>query len=242
MNGRFSRSAMLYGADSAEAFARARVAVCGVGAVGSFALEALARVGVGEFLLVDFDVVEESNINRQLCALSGTLGEKKTRVMRERVLEINPQVRVDIFDAYIDSGNVGEIVAWKPDVVVDAIDSADSKCALLIACADSGIAAVSSMGAARRKNPLAVRTGDIFDTFGCPLASRVRRGLRAAGVPRGAVMCAFSAEAPAEGSHMSCAGGGRKKIVGSTPVVTGTFGLVLADLAIGAILGKSGRG
>ncbi|PWM32941.1 MAG: tRNA threonylcarbamoyladenosine dehydratase, partial [Verrucomicrobia bacterium] len=96
--------------------------------------------------------------------------------------------------------------------------------------------------AARRKNPLAVRTGDIFDTFGCPLASRVRRGLRAAGVPRGAVTCAFSVEIPAEGSHVSCAGGGRKKVVGSTPVVTGTFGLVLADLAISAILGKLAGG
>ena len=228
----FARSDALYGERAGEAFASARVAVCGAGAVGSFALEALARLGVGEFLVCDFDSVEESNINRQIVALRSTIGRKKAEVARERILDINPGAKVEIFSKFIDGANCADILKWRPDVLVDAIDSADSKCALLLSCCRAGIPAVSSMGAARRLNPEKIRTADLFDTRVCPLAARVRRELRKSGIERG-IMCVFSEENPLP---LWEDGIEKTKIMGSSPVVTGIFGLVLAGLAADRIL------
>ena len=236
MRERFDRSDILYGADAGRVFQSARVAVCGLGAVGSFAAEALARVGIGNFLLVDFDRVELSNVNRQLCALESTLGLKKTDVVKSRILDINPASNVELWDGFIDADSVGKILEWGADVVVDAIDTLRSKACLLECCAKAPVAVVSSMGAARRRDPLKVKVADLFGTSGCPLAAQLRRQLKIAGIKRGSIECVYSDESPAESSHFELEGGTGKPKLASTPTVTGTFGLNLANLAILSLL------
>ena len=120
--GRFSRSAMLYGKEAQAKIESASAAICGVGAVGSFALEALARIGIGKFYLFDFDAVEISNINRQLCALTSTIGKKKVEVAAARVADINPAAKVLCFEKFIGESNCADIINCSPDVIVDAID------------------------------------------------------------------------------------------------------------------------
>lgn len=235
-DGRFSRSAILYGDAAQSKIESASVAVCGVGAVGSFALEALARIGVGRFFLFDFDIVELSNINRQLCALTSTLGTKKVEVAAARIAEINPAAKVFVSDKFIDESNCADIINCSPDVVVDAIDCISSK-AVLIECAlKAGIPLVSSMGAARRTDASKVCVARIFKTFNCPMAARLRKRLRALGLEAAPIDCVFSSETARPDTHASDECG--KKIVGSTPIVTGIFGLRLAGLALEKILEK----
>lgn len=233
---RFSRTAVLLGESACEKISAARAVVCGVGAVGSFAVEALARTGVGEFELWDFDAVEQSNVNRQLCALSSTLGRPKAEVMRSRILDINPSARVEIRAEFISPENA-RAVAGNPAagrVVVDAIDSIASKAALIYAAAEAGVGIVSSMGAARRLDPSRAEVADVMKTFGCPVAARVRKILRSLGYS-GGCRCVFSAEPAPKSSHVP---GGGEKIVGSCAVVAGVFGLRLAGLALSEILGE----
>ncbi len=227
----FSRSAMLYGDEAQKKIESASVMVCGVGAVGTFALEALARVGVGNFILVDSDVVEITNINRQLCALHSTLGKSKTLVMRDRILDINPRAKVELFDEFIDARNVEKFVGLSPSVIVDAIDSISSKVELAVLALNRGVPIVSSMGAARKTDPSLVETSELFKTKNCPLASRMRKEMRARGFKK-AQMCVYSTELVSSESRVE----GEKKIIGSTPVVTGIFGLFLAQLALAEII------
>lgn len=236
---RFSRASILFGDCAYEKLAAARVVHCGVGAVGSFALEALARSGVGSFALWDFDVVEESNINRQLCALSSTIGKVKAEVMRDRILDINPAARVEIFPQFVDEKNAAEVVGTSANVsvVVDAIDTLSAKAALICAAHKAGVPIVSSMGAARRCDPARVMVADIKKTFGCPVASRVRKLLRASGY-KGSCKCVFSDEQISESTHLASAAIGSKKIIGSCAIVAGTFGLRLAHIAVAEILAK----
>ena len=233
----FSRNALLYGESVQAKIESSFVVVCGVGAVGSFAVEALARLGVGKFVLVDSDVVEISNVNRQLCALRSTLGRKKVFVARDRILDINPRADVETVDAFVDGSNCGELVGLMPDVIVDAIDSLGSKVALSAAALSAGVKIVSSMGAALKTDPSLVRTAEIFKTHTCPLAARMRRELRALGFSRGQE-CVFSIEPPCENASSAYSSDG-KKAIGSTPVVTGTFGLALANLAFKTVMNKN---
>lgn len=231
----FSRSTILYGEDAQLKIESATVMVCGVGAVGSFALEALARLGVGNFVLIDSDTVDLSNINRQLCALHSTVGKSKTAVMRARVLDINPRATVEISDRFVDDSNCGEFVSLRPDVIVDAIDSLAPKASLAAAALSAGVPIVSSMGAARRRNPALVETAELFSTRGCPMASRMRKEMRSRGFRKGQ-MCVFSAEQVDASSHVRSGSGVSKKIMGSSPIITGIFGLTLANLALDVIL------
>lgn len=230
------RSAILYGGDFCAALKNAVAAVCGAGAVGSFAVEALARLGVGSFLLYDFDAFELSNINRQLCALRSTIGAQKVDAQKARILDINPDAKVEANNVFIDADVAARVAARRPSVIIDAVDCVAAKVALAKAAAAEGVPFVASMGAARRKNPLAVKTADIYATTGCPLAARLRKELRKAGVK--GFKCVYSDEAAAEGTHVNGgqdgADGGRnfKKIIGSSVIVTGVFGLNLANLAI----------
>lgn len=243
---RFSRSRILYGENFQKVLENSSIAICGVGAVGSFAAEALARVGVGEFFLFDFDCVEESNINRQIIALQSTLGRPKVEVMKERILDINPSAKVFCKKLFIDENSTLEILKLKPDAMLDAIDSIASKTALIAACMNAEVPIVSSMGAARKLEASKISVADISKTFNCPLASRVRKMLRARGILSG-FDCVFSSEIPAENSFVknddkanSCVENlqSGKKIMGSTPLITGIFGLRLAELALKKISEK----
>ena len=248
------RTAALLGLDAVDRLARARVCVAGLGAVGSYAVEALARAGVGAFALVDFDVVRESNLNRQLLALRSTLGQSKAELAAARVADINPEARVEVWTRFIHADALDDILSPRPDLVLDCIDSLNPKVELLAGCLTRALPALSSMGAANRLDPDRVRSGDLFASEGCPLARFVRKRLRRRGFAEG-VWCVYSdeppagpARAPAPGSDESRQSPGRlirenveeesfrrgrdRPVLGSLPTLTGIFGLRMAHEAI----------
>ncbi|HRY50476.1 MAG TPA: ThiF family adenylyltransferase [Candidatus Paceibacterota bacterium] len=234
----FSRTAKLMGPEVLKRWQAAEVVVAGVGAVGGYAVEALARSGVGHLRLVDYDRVELSNLNRQVLAVHSTLGRQKTILAAERVRDINPQCQVSTIDLRIDAGNVEQVLAGIPDLVVDAIDDVDAKIELIAAAQERGLPIVSSMGAARRIDPGSVRTGLLSRSEGCPLARLIRRRLRQRGLSLD-IPCVYSIEPAAGGTHTHATGQGdsggseiRKRVLGSLPTLTGIIGLTLAHVAL----------
>lgn len=235
------RISRFLGDDAVEGLWDRFVVVVGVGAVGSYCLEALARSGIGRFRLVDFDTVEYSNINRQLVALESTIGRRKVDVACERVHDIEHETKVEVLPIYVDEQSIESVFApfegKAPDLIVDAIDSVPSKCLLLAQAYHRGIPVVSSMGAALRKDPTLVRTGDLMDTWGCPLAKQVRTALRKQNVGKG-IDVVFSPEVV----EFTYGQDGRKKVLGSLPTLTGIFGLNLAHLALNRLLPSPMKG
>lgn len=192
MNDIFQRTGLLYGEEALARFAKLRVGVFGLGGVGCMAAESLARSGVGGFVLIDFDRIKESNINRQLAALHSTLGQTKADAMRARILDINPEADVEAVNAFSDETLRNEIFD-RIDVVVDAIDSLGPKIGLIEDAVRRGMPIISVMGAGGRRDPSAIRQGDLKQSRGCPLAKRVRKFLRRRGIEEG-VPCVFSTE------------------------------------------------
>lgn len=243
----FDRTVRLMGNDAVETLGRAKVAVFGLGAVGSFATEALARAGVGFLKLIDFDRVEPSNLNRQLFALHSTVGRKKAEIARDRVRDIHPECRVDICDTFANADSLDSLLSPDLNVVVDAIDGLNAKVTLLVAARQMDLCVVSSMGAGGRMDPSLIRTGDISDTQVCPLARMVRRRLHRRGVFTG-IRCVYSLEPPArssdaeqlpeqknEHSGESTGHGRQRPSIGTVPWIPGIFGLTLAAEAVQAI-------
>lgn len=235
------RISRFIGEDAVNSLEDKFVVIVGVGAVGSYCLEALARSGVGSFRLVDFDKVEYSNINRQLVALESTIGELKVEVAKARVHDIEPQTNVEILPIFLNENNIAQIVepnaqGKKPDLIVDAIDSVASKCLLLKYAYTHNIPIVSSMGAALRKDPSLVQTGDLMKTHGCPLAKQVRARLRKEGVGKGIQVVFSPEEVDFEYEQATPDNPKPQKILGSLPTLTGIFGLNLAHLALNALL------
>lgn len=242
MDERFKRTRLLIGEEGLNALAKARVLVVGLGAVGSFATEALARSGVGHLRLVDCDCVSLSNCNRQLYALESSIGRAKAELAHERVLDINPNCEVDARQAFANTDTLPELLAPPLDVVVDAIDSLGPKVELMLAALNANIPIFSSMGAARRRDPSQIKVADISKTRFCPLARAVRTRLHRRGVNSG-VTCVFSSEpAPDESIAPPAAEdipdqGRPRVIMGSLPTITGIFGLTLANAVIEHLLG-----
>ena len=242
---RHARTEKLLGEEGLNRLKNAHVTLCGLGAVGSFATEALARAGVGRLTLVDFDVVSESNINRQLYALTSTVGVKKSTVAEARIKDINPECEVTVFDGLVGKETMAEILAPPMDVVVDAIDSLYSKVNLITSAIERGIPIVSSMGAAGKLNAEAITCGDISETTYCPLARTVRHHLHRRGVYNG-VRCVYSREKaqnktpyiPPENPTEDDADG-IVPVLGSISYLTGIFGLRAAGEAIRMILEKA---
>ncbi len=239
----FSRIEQLLGSAAMEKIKRARVAVFGLGAVGSFTVEALARSGVGYLRLVDFDRVDATNINRQLYALTATVGEEKAALAKKRVKEINPVCDVAVYSDFVNAENLAGLLSPDLDMVVDAIDGLNSKVNLIVEAKQMGIKIVSSMGAAGRTDFTMIRTGDLFDTTICPLARVVRRRLRRRGVETG-VPCIYSIEPPKnnppfkqEDVQDTQDGHGRPRPpIGSVVWVPGAFGLALAGETIQTLI------
>lgn len=235
----FSRTKQLLGDDAMQKIQSAKVAVFGLGAVGSFAVEALARTGVGQLCLIDFDKVDASNINRQLFALNSTIGREKALLAQDRVKDINPACRVTIHNAFINADSLPDLLEPDMDVVVDAIDGLNSKVNLLVAAMQMGLHVVSSMGAGGRTDPSQIRTGDISETQVCPLARVVRRRLRRRGVQEG-IRTVYSIEPPLnkqpyneEDAVDALEDHGRSRPpIGTITWVPGIFGLNLACEAV----------
>ena len=220
MNNRLDRIALLIGQKSVQKLQQSTVMVVGCGAVGSFAIESLVRCGVGHLILVDFDNVEESNINRQLFALDSTVGMPKVDVAKKRIADINPDIVVDIYNTFFDENTKIDVM---PDFVIDAIDTVQSKIALYKWCFANNVPFISSMGAARKTDLTKIQIANISKTSVCPLASKIRRIKRDLNLPEFPVV--FSSE-----NATPQLNGGRE--FGSIITVTGMFGLIMADFAI----------
>lgn len=236
------RTRLLVGDAGLERLRHASVAVIGLGGVGGYAAEAVARAGVGNLLLVDAGEVDETNLNRQILALTSTLGRRKVDVARERVNAIHPGAAVRALDLFIEEKTLPLLGIDRGWLVIDAIDTLDSKTALLRYLHLNGIACVASMGAGQRLDPARVRVADISETHGCPLARLVRKHLKEAGIERG-IPCVFSAEPPLrpglDGSPPPKTAEGQKKSrqpIGSVSYVPALFGLTAAGVIINAIV------
>jgi tRNA A37 threonylcarbamoyladenosine dehydratase len=241
----FARIGQLLGKEAMEKIHQARVAVFGLGAVGSFALEALARSGVGYLRLVDFDTIDPTNLNRQLLALHSTLGQKKAILARDRVMDIHPACQVEIHDAFVNARSLDRFLSSDLDLVVDAIDGLNAKVNLIFEARSLGLEVVASMGAAGRTDIAMIRTGDLSETCVCPLARMVRQRLHRRGLYQG-VHCVYSVEKPLNkqpfdpedlwdplAGPQTPAGHGRfRPPLGTAVWVPGTFGLALAARGI----------
>lgn len=224
MADRLTRIRLLLGDENVKKLQNATVMVVGCGAVGSFAIEALARSGVGHLVVVDFDKIEESNINRQLFALTSTVGTPKVSVAAARVRDINPDAVVDAFDMFFDDAHAPDVA---PDFVIDAIDSVPSKIALAAWCQTRNIPFISSMGAARKTDIAQIKIGRLSKTTVCPLAAKIRRLVRNARMPDYPVVYS---------TQVANSNLGPDNTFGSMITITGTFGLMCANYAIKHII------
>ena len=181
-----SRTELLLGKEKNECLKTSTVLVAGVGGVGGYAVEMLARAGVGNLVIIDDDVVKETNINRQIIATAKNVGTSKVQLMKERILEINPQASVLAIRDFIDEDNVGEFIRrFKPNFVIDAIDSISPKIALIKYCIENNVKIISSMGAGGRLDPSKIQYADISKTSNCALARTVRERLKKQGITKG---------------------------------------------------------
>ncbi len=237
---RFSRTISLIGNERFARLQQSSVTVVGLGAVGSYVVEGLARAGVGSLRLVDFDTLETTNINRQLFALESTLGQQKTTTAQKRVLDINPWCQVQLDTVFAAADNIASLLDPRPDLLIDAIDALNPKVQLLATAWQQKITTLSSMGAALRTDPSKIHCGDIFDSTGCPLARHIRKRLRKQNVGRG-IRCVYSNEevhftySSDEKEQTSATDSNRgrgRHTLGSLPTITGIFGLLLANEAI----------
>lgn len=233
----FERTHILLGDDGLSRLAQKHVFVAGLGGVGSYCAEALARAGVGRLTLLDHDVVAASNINRQLQALLSTVGQPKVEVMRARIMDINPGCQLEIKRIFLNTENVNELVP-DCDYVVDAIDSLACKVALVGESVKRGLRVASSMGAGNRLDPGRIKLADIGKTEMCPLARQMRKRLHRHYHLRKGVLTVFSDEQPrAPLPPQPVEGPGRARAVnGTISYMPPLFGLMLAGAVIKALL------
>ncbi len=237
-NNRFSRTEMLLGSEAMRRLGSATVMIIGLGAVGSYVLEALSRAGVGHFVLVDFDAIEPSNVNRQILAVTSTFGQKKTEAARNRVLEINPAAIVEIIDCFVNVENIPSLLSCRPDMVIDAIDALNPKCDLIQALWQRQIPFISSMGAALKTDVSKIKFGALSNSKNCALAKFVRKRLRKRGVDISQINCVWSDEqvnlpSGALALPEDAPSAGRvRHTLGSLPTITAIFGLTIANQVI----------
>lgn len=232
--GRFDRLQLLIGNSSLEQLRQSHVAVFGVGGVGSYAVEALVRSGVGRLTLVDFDRICLTNINRQIHALDSTVGQVKVEVMAERCRVINPQVVVETRAMAYDSESSGQLLAGQFDYVLDCIDTISAKLHLIQSCHERHLPVISSMGAANKLDPAQLQVADISLTQKCRLARTIRKELRKRGIVTG-VEVVFSTEEfrPLVNDGIAQ----RQPTLGSSSFIPPLFGLTMAATVIRKLIG-----
>lgn len=239
---RFLRTALLLGEDGLKRLRQSSVMIIGLGAVGGYALEAVARAGVGHLILVDFDKFDITNINRQILALDSTVGRKKIDVAKDRVLDINPECRVETVDMFVNAETIPELLKYEVDFVIDAIDALNPKCCLIEALYQKGMPFISSMGAALKSDPSCIHLGRLSDTKNCGLSKFIRKRLKKRGVDIKKITCVSSdeqtdlPETAIESSGDEDNPNGRKRnTLGSLPTITAIFGLTIANQVIKAL-------
>lgn len=241
----FSRTELLIGPEALAKLAQSKIAIFGIGGVGSFTVEALVRAGVGKLVLIDDDCICLTNINRQLHATRKTVGKPKVEVMRDRILEINPQAQVTIHQQFYAAANADSLLADDYDYIVDAIDTVSAKLDLVVRAKHRSIPIISCMGAGNKLDPTRFEVTDIYKTSVCPLAKVMRKELRTRGIP--SLKVVYSKELPLtphETPDSSCTTGcicppdatrtctARRQIPGSISFVPSVAGLIIAGEVI----------
>lgn len=241
MSDQFIRTRLLVGDKPLERLKRAKVAIFGLGGVGGYAVEALARSGVGALHIYDDDTVSESNLNRQLAALHSTLGQPKAEVVARRVRDINPNCRVEAFRMFYLPSNADTVDLSQYDYVVDCIDTVTAKLELAVRCTDLQVKIISAMGTGNKFDPIALAVTDISKTHGCPLARTMRKELRKRGIRHLKVV--YSTELPTvplrpvetespEATDTRPGSTARRDTPGSMPFVPAAAGLLLASAVV----------
>ena len=230
MNEAFLRTQMLLGADALDKLSRCHVIVFGLGGVGSYAAECLARSGVGELTLVDQDTLSLTNINRQLYALHSTVGQYKAEAAARRCLDINPDLRVHPVCATYDAAHRDDFFTAHYDYIVDAIDLVSCKLDLAETARRLGVPLIMALGTGNKLDPSLLRLADISETYGCPLARVMRKELRNRGILHQTVV--FSPEQPAPTQQLEVPPPGRRSVPASSPWVPATAGLLMGSKVV----------
>ncbi|MBN2524318.1 MAG: tRNA threonylcarbamoyladenosine dehydratase [Bacteroidales bacterium] len=232
------RTELLIGSDNIQKLEDAHVFIAGLGGVGGYAAEQLCRAGIGELTLLDSDVVESSNRNRQIIALISTEGMKKTEVVAERLMRINSELKLHLVSKFLNEGNVSDILVNDYDFIVDAIDTLTPKVTLLAEGVKAGIKIVSSMGSGGRMDPGRIEVCDIADSHHCRFASMVRKYLHRLNINTG-IQVVFSPEKVSENSIQVTDGRGNKRsVVGTISYMPAMFGCHCAAEVIREIVGR----
>ena len=226
------RTGMLLGADAMERLAAARVAVFGLGGVGGYAVEALARSGIGALDLIDHDTVSRSNINRQILATQSTVGLPKTEAARRRVQDIDPEVKVRVWPVFYNAETADSFDFTQYDYIVDAIDTVTGKLALVERAREAGIPIICCMGTGNKLDASAFEVADIFKTTMCPLARIMRKELGKRGIKHLKVVYSKEEALTPTGWEEEAAAIGKRQIPGSVSFVPGAAGLILAGEVI----------
>jgi tRNA A37 threonylcarbamoyladenosine dehydratase len=230
----FSRTEMLLGTKALNILYSSKVAVFGIGGVGSYVVEGLARCGVGKLVFVDSDSISITNINRQIHATWKTIGRPKVEVMRERVLDINPKAQITIFNKFYLPETASELLSYDYDYIVDAVDTVTAKIDLVIKAKEMGIPIICSMGAGNKLNPAMFQVDDIYNTSVDPLAKVMRRELRKRGID--SLKVVYSKEDPIKLINLSDNTRGNKS-PGSVSFVPSVAGLIIAGEVVKDIIG-----
>jgi len=245
---RFYRTELLIGPGALNKLEGAHVAVFGMGGVGSYAVEGLARAGVGHLTLVDFDTLGRTNLNRQIMALESTIGRPKVDAMGDRVIDINPVCVVERHQVFFDREQIAGLLQRPYSLVIDAIDSFNPKITLMVETVKAGLPLLSAMGAAAKIDPTLVKACDISETTICPFARRIRKRLRSFGIERGItvvssveppIMPYHPDEIPGERHEVTLTRGRPRMIQGSIGYMTAIFGMMLAGIAVQRLTGLS---
>lgn len=228
---RFARTELLIGKNGLEKLNKSNVAIFGIGGVGSYVAEALARTGVGKIIIIDKDDIDITNINRQIHAMSSTVGKSKVEVMKSRMLDINPNIKVDAIKENFPNENIN-FFSNDIDYIVDAIDSISAKIELILKANELNIPIISSMGMGNKIDPTQIEVSDIYKTSICPLAKVVRRELRKKNIKKLKVV--YSKEEPININLKD----GKIKTIGSISFVPSVAGLIMASEVVKDILNK----
>jgi len=244
----FSRTEMLIGPENLKKLRESKVAIFGIGGVGTFAAEGLARCGIGSFVLIDSDDVCITNINRQIHATTKTIGKAKVEVMKNRILEINPEAEVITYKELYNSESAERLLSHDYSYVVDAIDMVSAKLDLIVRCKEMNIPIISSMGAGNKLNPTMLEVDDIYNTSVCPLAKVIRTELRKRGIQ--SLKVVYSKEVPIKplpmeekcGTDCICPNYNKtsikkRQIPGSISFVPSVAGLIIASEVVKDIIG-----
>ena len=232
------RTTLLLGEEKLEQLRRAHVLVVGLGGVGAYAAEMIARAGVGRMTIADADTVSATNINRQLIALHSTIGREKSDLMAERLRDINPDIDLTVINRFIKDDETDALLdSARFDFVVDAIDTLSPKLALIKGALDRGIPLVSSMGAGAKTDPTKMEICDISRTHHCPLAHMLRKRLHKIGIRKG-FHAVFSPEPVREGAMILCEEQNKKSNTGTISYIPALFGIGCASMVVRSLIGE----